>query len=85
MLSLFAIAASRRERRASEEEPAVPHTGVLSERGPGHRGMLHDEIVKRAVLALEIPLAGENLEIMRDGPRTSVKASYTQPVECWHA
>ena len=44
------------------------------------RQQLHDEIMKRAV-ALEIPLAGENLAVLRDGSRTSAKASYTQPVE----
>ena len=41
---------------------------------------LHEEILRRAA-GLEIPLATENLEVARVGPRTSAKASYTQPVE----
>ena len=41
---------------------------------------LHEEIMRRAT-ALKIPLAPENLEVTRDGPRTAARASYTQPVE----
>jgi hypothetical protein len=41
---------------------------------------LHEEILRRAA-GLEIPLAAENLEVKREGPRTSAKASYTQQVE----
>jgi hypothetical protein len=41
---------------------------------------LHEEILRRAV-ALEIPIAAEAIEVTRDGPRTSARASYTQPVE----
>jgi hypothetical protein len=41
---------------------------------------LHEEILRRAV-ALDVPLAAENLQVTRNGPRTAAIASYTQPVE----
>ena len=41
---------------------------------------LHDQILRRAI-EFEVPLAGENLDITRDGPRTLARAAYTQQVE----
>ena len=41
---------------------------------------LREEIMRRAT-ALQIPLAPENLEVTRNGPRTAATASYTQSVE----
>ena len=41
---------------------------------------LHEEILRRAV-GLDVPLAAENLQVTRNGPRTAAVASYTQPVE----
>ena len=41
---------------------------------------LHGRILLRAA-ELELPVQPENIEVTRDGPRTQVKASYTQRVE----
>ncbi len=43
-------------------------------------GQLHTQILEKA-MELELPLQPEALTVRRDGQRTIVEASYTQPIE----
>ena len=45
-----------------------------------HTNDLHNRIVQKA-MDLDVPLLPENIAVHRQGFRTTVDASYTQPVE----